>query len=173
MADDVPRLRPFHLVLAEPAVGDQLIKREIILPTHNRLILEPYDHLAVVEACGLHARAKTREHRVGIEDVDRIVFGEIRNDRPEVATGEVLVFLLALEVVIGDCLIFVCTQFQEAFLVFDIRNSIGRVSDDRANLVLADNLPDIRPVERVAAGDDMVANLKNISFIYFHIFSSP
>ena len=41
------------------------------------------------------------------------------------------------------------------------------------NLVLADNLPDIRPVERVAAGDDMVANLKNISFIYFHIFSSP
>lgn len=111
VVDDVPRLRPLHLVLAEPSVCDEFVHGEVILPTHDGLVLEPDDHLRVVEACGFHAGAKAWEHRVGVEDVHGVVFREIRNDRAEVAAREVLVFFLALNVIIGDGFIFVRTQF--------------------------------------------------------------
>ena len=171
MVDDIPCLRPLHLVLAEPAVCHKFIHGQVILPTHNGLVLEPDDHLAVVEACGFHTRAKTGEHRVCIEDVDGVVFRKIRNDRAKISAREVLVLLLALKVIIGDCLRLVRADLHESLFVLDVGDSIGWVGDNRSYFVLADDLADKRAVKRVAASDDMLSNLEDVSFSCFHGFS--
>lgn len=158
-------------MLAEPAIGDEFVHREVVLPTHDGLVLEPDDHLAVIEACRLHARTKTREHRVGIEDVDGVVFREVRNDHAEVSAREVLVLLLALEVVIRNRFRLVRADLHESLLVLDVGDSVGRVSDDRPHFVLADDLSDERAIKRVAATDDVVADLEDVSVSCFHGFS--
>lgn len=127
--------------------------------------------MGVVEACRLHARAKTREHRVGIEDVDGVVFREVRDDRTEISAREVLILLLALKVVVRNRFRLVRADLHESLLVLDIRHAVGRVGDDRPHLVLADDLADERAVKRVAAGDDVVADLEDVSVSCFHGFS--
>lgn len=168
MVDDVACLRPLHLMLAEPAVGDEFVHGQIIFPTHDGLVLEPDNHLAVVEACRFHACAKTREHRVSVEDIDRVVFRKIRNDRTEVSSRELLVLFFALKMVVGDCLRLVGTDLHESLLVLDIRDAIRRVGNDRSDLAVPDDLADKRAVKRVAARDDMVADLEDVSFSCFH-----
>ena len=160
MVDDVACLRPLHLVLTEPAIRDEFIHREIILSAHDGLVLEPDDHLAVVETCRFHACAKTREHRIRVEDVDCVVFRKIRNDRTEISAREVLVFLLALKVIVRNRFLLVRADLHKSLLVLDISDSVGRVGDDRPYFVLADDLADERAIKRIAASDDVVANPK-------------
>jgi hypothetical protein len=173
MVDDIPCLRPLHLVLAEPSVRDEFIHGQVILTAHHRLVLEPDNHLGVVEACGFHARAQTREHRVGIEDVHGVIFREIRNDRAKIPAREVLVFLFALKVVVCYCFRLIRAEFYQSLLILDVGNTIRRVGDDRAYFVLADDLADERSVERVAARDDVVADFEDVSVSCFHGFSWP
>ncbi len=173
MIDDVACLRPLHLVLAEPAVRDEFVHREVVLPTHDRLVLEPNDHLGVVEACRFHASTKTREHRIGIEDVDSVVFREARNDCTKISTREVLVLLLALKMIVGDCFRLVRADLYESLLVLDVGDSVRWISNDRPHLVFADDLADKRTVKRVAASDDVVADFEDVSFSCFHGFSLP
>ncbi len=166
--DDAFGLRSVERVLPVPAVGYELVLREVVQPSYHGRVLDPYEQLGEFHARFPHAFAEREYHLVRIEDVDGIFLREIGERRSYPALGKTGVGLIALQFVVfyGN----VCPGIpDEALLRFHVADSVGWIGN------YCVSLPNLLEQEAyyvflagISAYEDVIPKEKSISDTYLH-----